>query len=95
MIIPKGFLIVCTFSGGLICPTNQFANLVRQFDIVFASLHGTDISDMERVIVTLKETLCKKFSFLPEPIALKYSRFRTFTRYSDNSRLSDVACPKM
>ena len=67
-------------SGGLICPTHKFVNLIRQFDIVFVSLHGTTISHMEKVIETLKETLCKKFPFLPEPIALKYSRFRTFTR---------------
>ena len=35
---------------------------------------------MEKVIETLKDTLCKKFPFLPEPVSLKYSRFRTFTR---------------
>ena len=66
--------------GGLICPTDQFVRLVRQFDMVFVSMHGTGISEEEKVIATLSATLCEKFPFLPEPIALKYSRFRTFTR---------------
>ena len=66
--------------GGLCTPTPEMMQLVQKLDLIFASMHGREVSHEPLVIETLVNNIRRAYPDVPGDIVLKYSRFRTFMR---------------
>ena len=77
--------------GGLCTPTPELMQLVQKIDLIFASMHGRDISEQPKVIRTLFDNVRQAHSNVPSPIVLKYCRLRTFLRKRYLSNLLNSA----
>ena len=66
--------------GGLTQPSPEFFDQVKQFENVFLSFHGSNISKEINVIKNFQSLFMQRFPNLNPKVALKYSRTRTFIR---------------
>jgi hypothetical protein len=66
--------------GGLMQPSAEFLSQVKEFEKLFLSFHGSNISKQNNVIKNFQKLLLQKFPSLDHKVALKYSRTRHFIR---------------
>ena len=66
--------------GGLTVPSPAFRALLKEFDKVFDSIHGKELSYKKGAVKNLVAVLAAKFPDYPRKILLKYARTRLFTR---------------
>ena len=66
--------------GGICTHTPNFSMLIQKWDLIFASMMGSEISYEPLVIKTLFNNIVRHYPSIPEEIIHKYSRFRCFSR---------------
>lgn len=54
--------------------------LAQKMDLIFASLHGSSISEAPGIIKTLMENIMRTYENIPLPLVMKYSRQRSHMR---------------
>ena len=55
--------------------------VVREWDNIFASIHGETMSWEERILDDLRDAVEEHSPQFPPPIIERYAKFRIFTRY--------------
>lgn len=76
--------------GGLTVPTADWMKTVEQFETIFHSIHGTDISREKGIVRKLKTTLENQFPSVCKEAVHIYCRIRTFIRIRHLNRNRDL-----
>ena len=66
--------------GGLTVPSESFKELLLNFEDIFHSLHGNEISYEKGVVRTLRKKISEVYPEVPEDLVRSYARSRLFLR---------------